>query len=396
MRRIHFATLAIGLCATASAAPNWYYEYEGATITDLLTLPGDSWSIAYDINNNGKVVGDSGNGTKTRAFLYTSGMTTVPLGAYVANSHARGINDNNEFVGYLHWTLDPPYVDRGWYSALFLGMGLHLQSNPQAPLSYNWSMRAYAINNSGVIVGGGVMDFESSDDPIPDTQGDCYSELPVRWGSASAQAEMLFCPADLPNAVQTIAYDINNNGDTVGVDNGTTSLRMFLEKSGASVQSVPGPPGALSGTAFGLSNGGHVTGMFNSGSNYRAFYWNGTSATAFDLGIMAGGNISMGKEVNDQGFVAGYSTFQWNPPLGSGPVTRRAAFIWGPNIGMVTLPSLGTPYWTWNNCEANALNNRVDATGRIQVVGYCETGGEKRAVRWNVTVARKIGGVLQP
>ena len=57
---------------------------------------------------------------------------------------------------------------------------------------------------------------------------------------------------------------------------------------------------------------------------------------------------------------------------------------------MVRLPTLNSQFFTWGNCEANALNNRVDATGRIQVVGYCETGGVKRAVRWNVTVAKKF------
>lgn len=390
MRRIYLAGMAASLIGTASAAPNWYYEYQGATITDLLTLQGDTWSIAYDINDGGKIVGDSGNDTKTRAFLYVSGMTTVNLGFHVGDSHARGINNNNEFVGYLHWTLDPNYVDRGWYSALGLGNGLHLQSNPQAPLPYNWSMRAYAINDSGVIVGGGIIDYESSDAPIPDTQGDCYSELPVRWSSASTQASMIFCPVDLPNAIPSIAYDINNGGDVVGIDNGTTPLHMFLKESGAPVEGVPAPQSTLSGNAYGISNNGHVTGWYSTSTGMRAFYWNGSSANSADLGVLPGGTFSMGKEVNDQGFVAGYSTFLWSHPLGGPSSLRRAAFIWGPHIGMVRLPTLNSQFFTWGNCEANALNNRVDATGRIQVVGYCETGGVKRAVRWNVTVAKKF------
>jgi len=204
---------------------------------------------------------------------------------------------------------------------------------------------------------------------------------------------MVFCPADLPNAIPSIAYDINNGGDVVGADNGTTPLHMFLKESGASVQGVPGPAGALSGRASGISNNGHVTGYYSGNATTRAFYWNGTSTSSADLGVLPGGHISMGNEVNDQGFVAGYSTFLWTNPLSGTSSLRRAGFIWGPGIGMVKLPSLSTYYFTWSDCEANALNNRVDATGRIQVVGWCNLGGQKRAVRWNVTVAKKY--VLQ-
>jgi uncharacterized membrane protein len=200
----------------------------------------------------------------------------------------------------------------------------------------------------------------------------------------------VFCPADLPNAIPSVAYDINNGGEVVGVDNGTTPLHMFIKKSGSPVQGVASPPGATSGFAAGISNTGHVTGNFLGSSSFRAFYWNGTSTNAADLGVLPGGNISMGREVNDQGFVAGYSNFLWTNPLTGNSAVRKAAFIWGPGIGMVRLPTLSTYYFTWSDCEANALNNRVDATGRIQVVGWCNLGGQKRAVRWNVTVAKKI------
>jgi uncharacterized membrane protein len=403
MRRIHLATLACAFVGTAGAAQNWSYEFQSATVHDLGMLNGDTSSVAYDINDNGVIVGDSVGGNVSRAFVHNGTMSGVNLGLHVSRSYARGINNNNEFVGFLHWAPDPGYVDRGWYSALGLGNGLHLQSNPQAPFPYNWSMRAYAINDSGVIVGGGVMDYASSDVPIPNVGGDCYSELPVRWGSASVQASMVFCPADLPNFLPSIAYDINNAGAVVGIDNGTTQLKMFLKESGAAVQSVPqpsnpsmpNPQGSKYGQALGISNDGRVTGLYSAGGVFRAFYWNGWSANSHDLGVLSGGNLSAGREVNDQGFVAGYSDFWWTSPLG-GSGMRKAAFIWGPNIGMVKLPALSTQFFTWGNCEANALTNRSDATGSIRVVGYCESGGQKHAVRWNVTVVKKYSAPIQP
>ena len=63
---------------------------------------------------------------------------------------------------------------------------------------------------------------------------------------------------------------------------------------------------------------------------------------------------------------------------------------------MVKLPALSTQFFTWGNCEANALTNRSDATGSIRVVGYCESGGQKHAVRWNVTVVKKFAAPIQP
>lgn len=407
MRRALLAVMIGGAMNAATAAPGWYYEYSGATITDLGVLAGDTSSTAYDINDYGVIVGDSVNNTVSRAFVYNGTMSVIDDGLFVNHAYARGINNNGEIVGYLHNSQDPSYVDRAWYSALGLGTVFTLNSNPQAPLSYNWSMRAYAINDAGVIVGGGTMDFASSNDPIPNVGGDCYSHLPVRWNGFQATAEMIFCPADAANNIPTIAYDINNNGDTVGADNGTTALRMFIKKGPfGAVQSIPepsnpsapNPQGFKYGQANSVSNTGRVTGFYSVGGVIRAFYWNSVSANSYDLGVLPGGNISIGREVNDQGFVAGYSEYTHYSVFTQSTYYRKAAFIWGGGIGMIKLPTLssGTPFVVPGNCEAYALNNRVESTGRIQVVGYCQTGGQSRAVRWDVTVTKKYSASVQP
>jgi len=78
---------------------------------DLGTLPGWSASIAYGINNNGQVVGDSFNSdstSDTRAFLWSSesGMQDLSLLPGVVGtgwsvlSSARAINDAGQIVGW--------------------------------------------------------------------------------------------------------------------------------------------------------------------------------------------------------------------------------------------------------------------------------------------------------
>jgi len=71
------------------------------SITDLGTLPGGTFSIAYGINNHGQVVGysDTASG-EGHAFLWQKGemtdLGTLPGGTF---SIAYGINDGGQAVG---------------------------------------------------------------------------------------------------------------------------------------------------------------------------------------------------------------------------------------------------------------------------------------------------------
>ncbi|HEY9831564.1 MAG TPA: filamentous hemagglutinin N-terminal domain-containing protein, partial [Stenomitos sp.] len=119
------------------------------SITNLGTLPGGSYSIAYSINNSGQVVGYSVNSNGTgRAFLY-SGGTITDLGSLP--------EDNTTFANSIN------------NSAQIVGRSTNLQGRDNAFLYSNGTVQnlgtlggnsttATSINNSGQVVGYSLID----------------------------------------------------------------------------------------------------------------------------------------------------------------------------------------------------------------------------------------------
>ncbi len=123
------------------------------TIKDLGTLPGGSFSRAFDINVSGQVVGQADTSTGgRRAFLYSDGqmrdLGTLPGGDA---SWASGVNDSGQVVGGAN-------TSAGTFRA-FLYSGAQMRDlNELIPPGSGWDLtHAWAINTSGQIVGEGYM-----------------------------------------------------------------------------------------------------------------------------------------------------------------------------------------------------------------------------------------------
>jgi probable HAF family extracellular repeat protein len=108
--------------ATISGNPHAVLKSPGHEFQDLGILPSSTWTIAYDINDSGWVVGSSGPGSQ--AFLWTpaGGMQNLndlvvnPIpGLYLTTTYA--INKHGEIVGYTQASvykltpiITPPYL----------------------------------------------------------------------------------------------------------------------------------------------------------------------------------------------------------------------------------------------------------------------------------------------
>lgn len=116
------------------------FLYSAGVMHDLGTFGGGS-STAYAVNSSGQVVGWATGSTgldSQRAFLYSTGPMQS-LGSLFGRSDAYGINDSQQIVG---WT----YVDNTDQHGFSYSGGSMQDFSGQSTI-------AYAINNSGQIVG---------------------------------------------------------------------------------------------------------------------------------------------------------------------------------------------------------------------------------------------------
>jgi len=88
----------------AGFSPAGFIWTQGTGMVEILPVSGDTNNIAFDINNNNQVVGQSAGGLEgARAFLYEGG-TSYDLNAQALPTSlnlvlAQGINDSGEISG---------------------------------------------------------------------------------------------------------------------------------------------------------------------------------------------------------------------------------------------------------------------------------------------------------
>jgi probable HAF family extracellular repeat protein len=284
------------------------------TLTDLGDLPGgDNTSVAYDINNEGRVVG-RGNvaaGGVTHAFLWDPVMGIQDLGVFPggvgessgwsSHSVAYAINDNGQVVGHNEVRVGTPDSYHS-YAHAFLWDSVEGMQDLGRGI-------AYGINNGGQVVG---------------VAANSHAFL---WDEIGGMQDL----GTLSGYVGSKAYDINDDGQVVGYCETNLPDRAFLWDSVQGMQNLGSlwfpDVGYGDSFAYGINNDGQVVGQVSYGSSPSecvAFLWD-------NVGGMQEIDGSIAYDINASGQVVGcYIT-------GSG--TTRAM---GPN---------------------GALNDQLDASG---------------------------------
>src|SRR5712692_3476186 len=297
-----------------SAAPGLNLVVSKVVATDLGTLPGGASSAAFDVNDQGQIVGEGTTALgATHAFIMTGGTTTdlgtLPGGDY---SSARGINNHGQVVGVARTILAsyPAGVIHGfeWERGVMRDLGAY---PPEDAIGSESSARG--INGGGLIAG------------IVDLAG-------VVWNLSGVPRFPPFPPTvrvtDPGPFTPARANDVNDAGQVVGKL--LARAQAFRWKAG--VLEPLRVLGQLDDEAFGLNQAGEAVGsaLLAPPVRYHAVF-SPNPGSVQDLGTLAGAN-SVASDINDHGIIVGSSETA---------SATRLAFIWRADLGMKSLGTLG-------------------------------------------------------
>ncbi len=199
-----FAVNDSGLVAGESGnGPNKPFSHSGGGLVDLGVNPGGTGGFAAGVNNSGMIVGSAGNGQASRAFV-TNGAPggpltdlATPLGTTNSFGRAWAINDSGVIVGVARNATNTASEPARWTPD---GLGGYTVATISSPVAGSFG-EAMAINATGQIVG------HYSDPVSGDTHAFFFD------GSVSIDLGLLASDPLFDNARAT---DINASGLIVG------------------------------------------------------------------------------------------------------------------------------------------------------------------------------------
>jgi len=349
-----FAALLLQVRLAAQEQQKSYITHQSQyRIKDLGTLPGNSYSVGYGINDKGQVTGLSCDAdfSKCRAFLWRHGVM-IDLGTLGGpNSEAGWHPSDRGQVGVAGETStrDPLGED-------FCGFGTNLVCLPFVwqkgektvlPTLGGNNGRANGFNNWGQVVG---RVENTTPDPTCEAP-QVLQSLPVIWKDGQIEEQLPTIPGDSRGG----AVAINDRGQAVGFSgNCTTPLHAVLWEDGTAMD-LGNLGSEIGNVATAINNRGQVVGYSDlpDDTATHAFLWqNGVMG---DLGALPGDSFSFGDGINRQGHVVGASCdIDFN----------CRAFLWrhGVMIDLNTLISPNSPLFL---IEASGTIN-----SRGQIAGY--------------------------
>lgn len=351
------APLALAVCQPSGAA-----EY---VLKDLGTL-GGTWSEAFDINNNGQVVGWSGKADgKIRAFIYTkpAGSTTYqmveipsPPGGSAANtSSGYSLNSAGRVIGYesipatdisgAQYIVDTPFYYDG-VTTIALPIS--------ADGAVNRDGVAWDINDSNLVVGQGTIQSTSTD------AIKAFSWLP-------GQTTLTYVGPLDQSAQPGSALGVNATGALAGYYRNASGTSIGFWRNAAGTTAPLGTLGGPNTLAMAINNANTIVGESSTGNGveYHAFrYKNGVLT---DLG--SAGQTSTATDINDSETIVGAFATGTIAPAN----TTVRAFVYTTAQGRRDLNNLIAANSGWVLRTAEGINSAG------QITGYGVKDGQNRA-----------------
>lgn len=317
----------------------------GYVVQDLGTLPGDSSSVGWAINENGDVVGWSMglNGTRAFAFTATGRMVALPGLPDRARTVARDINDAGVIVG----SANAGGTDLG-HAVLWSGGSVQ----DLGTLGTGSFSEAWGVNNLDQVVG---WSYSNGGSGLTGVHGFLYSR-------SNGMLDLT------PNSDNGSALDINDAGQVTGYKTALGGYHAFRWQGGTFVDLgvLPGFAHSFGWAinAFGLVTGNSTSASGNSEQLFR--YTDGGGLQ--NLGGTGEHNVALG--INS-----------WSQVVGTKGNSQKRALLYTDADGLRDLNTLIDPSLGWVLLAANDINDAG------QIVGYAFNNftGQTHAVRLQPT-----------
>jgi len=341
------------------------YDYQAL---EIAPLAGYERSRALGINNAGQVVGrfynvDSGTGEaiNRKAFFWDRTSGARLLSTLSGECSAWGIN-NNGFVSGYSYTAEVNQHAVVWNSTTNAITDIGTLRNTVTSV-WGLTITAYNINDLGQVVGNA---------DIPNDAGDFTPFHAFTYSVTTGILDLGTFTTSSPEWQNgySIAYDINGNGDVVGIAHDSSwAFLPFIYSRNTGLQQLQRDSNYLSGEWYAVAInatgviGGHVIAATNQS---LPFYWPNKSSAPVNITMPTGFPYGEIYGMNASGQMVG---IMWSSDQAG---ATEHAFIFDTTHGVRDLNALINPSSGW------VLNFARDINDKGQIVGYGEKSGLKR------------------
>ncbi len=264
------------------------FLYANGTNSDIGTVPGTVYTVAYALNDSNVVVGEGSSLFATYAFAYVDGTMTNLTTAPNLYAIARAVNNNtSQIVG------ESTVTGGGIHAVIFLGGGGLTDLGVLPTGDYS---TAYGINDSGVIVGYSTVISGSR----PNTVTNIYAFITTNGVGSLSQL------GPFPGGTYSAAYAINNAGQVAGESDTGGEVHAFLYDG---TMHDLGTLGGTNSSATAINSAGDVVGYaLTTNEDEHAFLYRGGVMQDLNNLITPGcpfTNLLSADGINDLGQITG-------------------------------------------------------------------------------------------